>query len=65
MLRDAHGEPQDVFNATSIATWSVHADGSAVRGRRAASVSLETLPVVYMGGNSAPRPAENIEMLAK
>jgi hypothetical protein len=29
------------------------------------STSLDTLPVVYMGGNSAPRPAENVEMLAK
>eukprot|EP01052_Picozoa_sp_SAG31_P068444 SAG31_NODE_27251_length_429_cov_0.787879_1_plen_121_part_10 len=31
----------------------------------APSTSLDTLPVVYMGGNSAPRPKENIEMLAK
>jgi hypothetical protein len=29
------------------------------------STSLDTLPVVYFGGTSKPRPKENIEMLAK
>ena len=29
------------------------------------STSLETLPVVYMGGNAAPRPPANLAMLAK
>jgi hypothetical protein len=29
------------------------------------STDLATLPMVYMGGNSAARPKENIEMLAK
>ena len=29
------------------------------------STSLETLPVVYMGGNAAPRPQANLAMLAK
>ena len=29
------------------------------------STDLNTLPVVYMGGNSAPRPPKNIEMLSK
>lgn len=29
------------------------------------STSLDTLPVVYMGGNSAPRPPANIAMLSK
>jgi hypothetical protein len=29
------------------------------------STDLTTLPIVYMGGNSAARPKENIEMLAK
>ena len=29
------------------------------------STSLKTIPVVYMGGNAAPRPQANIEMLAK
>ena len=31
----------------------------------APSTDLDTLPVVYMGGNSQPRPPENIEMLSK
>ena len=39
--------------------------GSSTRGALVPSTSLDTLPVVYMGGNSAPRPKENIEMLAK
>ena len=39
--------------------------GSLSRNVLAPSTSLDTLPVVYMGGNSAPRPKENIEMLAK
>ena len=37
----------------------------STRAALAPSTSLETLPVVYMGGNSAARPPENIEMLAK
>ena len=41
------------------------APGAATRAALAPSTSLETLPVVYMGGNSQLRPAENIEMLAK
>lgn len=41
------------------------ASGSSSRDVLAPSTSLDTLPVVYMGGNSAPRPKENIEMLAK
>ena len=31
----------------------------------APSTDLDTLPVVYMGGNNLSRPKANIEMLAK
>eukprot|EP01051_Picozoa_sp_SAG22_P020476 SAG22_NODE_4153_length_1366_cov_1.690608_1_plen_341_part_10 len=40
-------------------------DTTTTRTALAPSTSLDTIPVVYMGGNSAARPAENIEMLAK
>ena len=38
--------------------------GATTRAALVPSTSLDTLPVVYMGGNSAARPAEKIEMLS-
>ena len=35
------------------------------RGIVAPSTSLATVPVAYFGGNAAPRPEANLQMLAK
>jgi hypothetical protein len=43
-----------------LAAWATRSSAAVL----APSIALETLPVAYFGGNSAPRPAANIAMLA-